>query len=884
MRPLYLAAVALIAASCPVIAATPNDRTQEWVRLDSEIQRATQAMASDADSARPAVEELLRRVDIINSASDAQREESTLSRAKREALRGPLYNLRLALEQPVMASQIAKHAIQPRGPLMSAEGVAGVSCEEAIELVPNQPMRIEIPGNASRWITVRSPLGASAPLAISTLGSDIDAAVSVYEDCRETGKTAISSGDDNYGLQAIVLLPPAAHPLLVELRNQGERGIAFVDAISAVTINGRVTRSDTAAPISNMRIDAYRGSNAGSTQYAGSSTSMGNGDYQLVPLLINGANTYVRTFGPTNQPQFVDQAWNNILCMPASGLPDCGPGTPSAAATGDDVTVFNIDFSLTTGATIYGQVVDRSGNAVSGAKVSISKVGTPPATARTTLADVSGRYRMNALPNGQYRVEASASGYKSQIFREFDCDIDCGQIAGNPVVAVEFGQSLANFSLSRGGSIHVSVTVDGQPTSATSYVYAADPAGTVVAQAYASAPGSAPGSIGILGPLPTGTYRVRVEGAGLASEYYQDIVCADACGPAEFQAATPILISNDAPPVAIRIDLAQVPELTGIVTSTSGGAIPNAVITLVRDNSIQASTQTLSDGTYRVRAPALGGYVVHASSLNHVDEAYDDVPCANALTASNCLGTTMVNFAFGTVPPTADFELSPSATIRGRVTKLRPNQSFQISALTTLNQGIGDGRFSQLSDGTYQLADLPEGQFHFGLLPGSGGRLQLYQNLDCGAQASLFTQCPASGATPVKLVNGSVVQGIDFSYRSRYGRLGQVTDEQTGFPLPGIIIDVFTIQGGDRFGSTTTDIDGRFDVAPAYGGPAFAVATDNYFGYVNEIYNNIECAVGSVYLGTCPLTGATPVAFPGDGSELLIALRREDVVFQSGFD
>ena len=882
MRPLFFSALAVIAASGSVVAATDNDRLQDWVRLDSEIQRATKALTSDAEGSRPAVEELLKRVDAINGALDAGRDESMLSRAKRSALGGPLYNLRLALGQPAMASRMAMRTAQARGPLMSADGVAGVSCEQAIELVAGQPMRIEIPTNSSRWIAVRSPLGASAPLAVTTMGSEIDAAVNVYADCRETTNAAISSGDDNYGLQAIALLPPAAHPLMVELRNQSQRGIATIDAVTAVTINGRVTRSDTAAPIYGMRIEAYQGGVPASTQFVGQTSAQNNGDYQLVTYASGVTqNTYVRTKNSSYDPLFVNEAWDNVACSVDYGLSSCGPGLPTAVATEDGGTVSNIDFALSPGATIHGQVLARSGTPVSGGSVSVNQVGATPSAARTTRTDASGRYIVGALANGQYRVVASENGYMTQVFSNLDCDLNCGQIAGTPVPAIEFGQSLANFSLSRSNTIRVTLSVDGQSIDSygSAQLYAVNPAGMDVANATTNNMG-----VVLLGPLPAGTYRVRAQGFGMISEYYQDIVCAGVCGPAEFQAATMISVSNDAPPVEIAMELARVPELSGIVSDTSGAPIGGAVITLF-GSSYQATATTNGDGTYRVRAPALGAYSVLASSPNHVDELFDNIPCNNFSTVGTCPGGTLVNFSVGVAPSPVNFELAPSAKVRGRVSKLPVGTSFQVFALTSLNASTYDGVFSAQSDGIYQLSDLSSGEFRFGFQPISYGRLKLFENIDCGPQAYNFAQCPVSGATSVSVAAGSIVDGIDFTYRSKTGRLGQVTDEATGLPLAGIIIDGFNSQSLQLVKSITSDIDGRFDIGPDYSSESFVLATDNFRGYRNEVYNNIQCAVGSsVYLGTCPLTGATPIVFPGDASEIFIALRRDDAVFHSGFD
>lgn len=660
MSPLIIAGIVLISLSGFAKATTETENLRDWVRLDAEIQRTTQALATDAERSHFAAETLLKRAETIKATFDAGREESDLSRAKRSALGGPLHNLRLALEHPEMPIRIAAQPNTVRGPVLSAEGVAGVACEQAIELVAGQPMRIEVPANGSRWIAVRSPLDASSPMAMTTVGSDIDAAVDVYADCRETGKTALSSGDDNYGLQAIALLPPAAHPLLVKLRNLGERGIVTVDAVQAVTISGRVTRVDNGAAVTGMRVEAYRGSTPTASQSYGSASSQINGNYQIVTYSGGtGFNTYVRTSSPSYQVvRFVDEAFDNIPCSSEYGFSSCLPGVPTAVATEDGVSVSNINFALSPGATIHGQVVDRSGNPAA-ASITVNQVGAAASLARTSSTDAAGRYSISALTNGQYRAVASGNGYKSQVFRDFDCDTNCGQIAGTPIVASEFGIYEADFSLSKGSSIRVSLTVEGQPHQVGDFAQARafDVAGTQVA----SSSNTNPGSPLVLGPLTAGLYRVRVEGTGLLSEYYQDVVCAALCGPAEFQAATPISVSNDTAPVDIAMDVGRVPEIVGTVTSTSGVPIPNALITIFPSGSQQYAVAA-SNGTYRIRPPSAGSYLVGASTTSHIDEVYDNIPC-NGSSIQSCAGATSVYVGAGVVPAPVNFELAPSARI-----------------------------------------------------------------------------------------------------------------------------------------------------------------------------------------------------------------------------
>lgn len=806
----------------------------------------------------------------------------SMDMAKADALRGPLHNLRLALDRPTDARHLLSQQSASAAMLHSAESRAGSGCFDAVPLEPGQPLQMEIAANGDRWITVPGAQASDGSSAISTFGSEIDAALEVYLDCREFAKGPIARGDDNYGLQAVVALPQATHPLMLRVRNLGGGGIASIHQIRAVTVNGRVTRSDTAAPIANKRIEAFQGTSPANASYVGQATTQADGTYQLVTFFGGSSNTYVRTASSSFEISTVDEAWDNVVCSGSFGLSSCGPGMPTPVATADGVTVNNIQFALSPGATIYGQVVDRAGVAVRNAQVTANQIGAPQSDQRDTLTDETGRYRLSALRPGQFRVLATAQGHTPQVFRGFDCISDCGQIGGTPVNAVEFDVSRADFSLSRSGSIAVTVTVEGQPLDQTTGVELTvlNAAGNGAASGFASA---SQGTVS-LGPLAAGSYRVRASGSGLVSEYYLDVECAAQCGPAEFQAAQPLAVSNDMAPVTIGMDLRRLPEVGGLVTDSNGAPIAGARIRLIRDFS-EASVLTGTNGRYAVRPLAAGSHLVHASTPAHVDEAHSNVPCAISFGGS-CPGATLVDLTAGAAVPPIDFQLDESPAISGRVTNLPASSQFD--SIVPLTVGNAEqpqrGTFTQLADGRYTLTDLQSGPTRFGFSGSSSGRLQLFRDIDCGSQVFSFSQCPANGPTNLSLAVGGDIPGVDFSFVSRNGRQGRVTDAVTGLPLAGIIIDAFNVPTGARMRSATTDVDGRFDIFVDFGSASYFLATDNFIGYRNEVYSERECPVGSVYLGNCSLAGATPVAFPGTGSQILFTLRAEFVLFSSGFE
>src|SRR5579871_2157048 len=60
--------------------------------------------------------------------------------------------------------------------------------------------------------------------------------------------------------------------------------------------------------------------------------------------------------------------------------------------------------------TISGIVSDSTGGGIPNAQVTVSNVGT--GATRTATTNVSGAYRIDLLPVGEYEVEVSASGFK----------------------------------------------------------------------------------------------------------------------------------------------------------------------------------------------------------------------------------------------------------------------------------------------------------------------------------------------------------------------------------------------------------------------------------------------------------------------------------------
>jgi len=64
------------------------------------------------------------------------------------------------------------------------------------------------------------------------------------------------------------------------------------------------------------------------------------------------------------------------------------------------------------------------------------------------------------------------------------------------------------------------------------------------------------------------------------------------------------------------------------------------------------------------------------------------------------------------------------------------------------------------------------------------------------------------------------------------------------------------------------------------------LSTDNDRGLINEVWQDIPCPAGSVFFGSCALTGFTPVTLPAaaNAPEIVWSLGRSLPLFADGFE
>lgn len=227
----------------------------------------------------------------------------------------------------------------------------------------------------------------------------------------------------------------------------GSQGIEVNFAMSLPgRISGRVEDGVTHANLSSIRLRLFRANG----QPSGSTVTDQNGNYAFEGLDDNAYGVCIINASDI----YVDQCWNQVL--PNSYTTPTNY-QPIFLSSGESLK--NIDFSLTTGATISGVVSDRVVNQAL-ADFPIAVTLTDSMFGSRTLeveTDQNGRYILPGLAPSSYRIglESRSRFYTPQIFRDNDCWINsCFGIAGEPVVISSLGDApdTIDFRLARGGS------------------------------------------------------------------------------------------------------------------------------------------------------------------------------------------------------------------------------------------------------------------------------------------------------------------------------------------------------------------------------------------------------------------------------------------------
>jgi hypothetical protein len=244
-----------------------------------------------------------------------------------------------------------------------------------------------------------------------------------------------------------------------------------------------------------------------------------------------------------------------------------------------------------------------------------------------------------------------------------------------------------------------------------------------------------------------------------------------------------------------------------------------------------------------------------------------------------------------TVERTADAQLTRSASISGRITQDNSPLAYRVAYIDLFDANrIFQRGYSTVADvnGNYRLDDLPAGD-HFIGISVSGTFAQLYNGVDCPLSSGngAFSACAFGQARLITNADNRNESGINFNLLSQGARRVHVVDIANGAPLGNVSIDVWRTTG-TRVATSVTAANGIASVSMDYNLPAmYSISTDNAHGFIDEVYDDRACPLGSAYLGQCSLLGASTIALPATEASLAaieIGLSDGDGLFGSSFE
>jgi protocatechuate 3,4-dioxygenase beta subunit len=357
----------------------------------------------------------------------------------------------------------------------------------------------------------------------------------------------------------------------------------------AGSISGRVVDED-GHPIEEAFVWAEAADGSGGN----GSTTDAEGYYTITGLV--SGDYVVRAQAQGKVPRYFDNAVNY--------------GDASVVTVTASANTGNINFQLTAGGSISGQVIDGEGNPVEGAVLwaidgNWNDFG-------EVFTDTDGQYTISGLPDGDYRVYVQAEGYALQYYSAASNYDDASLVT----VAAPYVTGGIDFALTLGGGISGRVTdTEGNPI-ADAWVHARTYGVFDGGNAYSGFTDS-DGFYTISGML-SGDYSVFAVAAGYALELY------DGAGNI-VDDATAITVFAPAITEGIDFALTRAGSISGRVVDEEGNPIEGANVSAQGNRGRGNGSTTDAEGYYTIIGLVSGDYVVRVEAEGKVPLYFDNV-------------------------------------------------------------------------------------------------------------------------------------------------------------------------------------------------------------------------------------------------------------------
>jgi hypothetical protein len=594
------------------------------------------------------------------------------------------------------------------------------------------------------------------------------------------------------------------------------------------TISGKITDANS-VPLQNVDVFIYN-VNGGLWSFFGYTDA--SGVYSIPGRFPTG--TY---YAKTNNSGYIDQVYNGITCL------SCDPtiGTPISVTAGAETK--NINFVLQQGGSISGKVLDAVNN--TGIFSTVEAFDTNGNLAGSaSINNATGAYKINGLPAGTYyAITINKAGYIDQLYNGGQCAFQkCNPTSGTPIV-VTLGVTTPNidFALQRGGRVAGYVTNAANSvgiSGATVRIYDAN--GSFVTSQDSFSNGLYVSGTG----LPTGTYFARTSNdLGYLDQLYNGISCALGCSA---KSGTPISVTAGTTVTNINFALQKGGTISGKVTDANTSApVPNVFVDIY-DGSGSFITNGVSNGAGNYTTfdglPAGTYYALTSNSQGYINRLFNGIQCG--LLCDPTTGTKIV-VTVAANTPNINFSLTKGGTIGGKVTDAGSSAPLS-SVSVNLYDASGTSVSTSLTNGagTYSFTGLPPGTYFARATNSFGYINQLFSGIQCP-----FSSCTPTSGTPIVLSSGGTVSNINFGLQKGGTINGKVTDAANAQPLSAVSVHIYDATGKFVTSGTTNSLGIYVSSAGLPSGNYFA-RTSNSQGYVEQLYQGIQCAGCTVTTGT----------------------------------
>ncbi|WP_376694699.1 carboxypeptidase regulatory-like domain-containing protein [Wenzhouxiangella sp. EGI_FJ10305] len=510
-----------------------------------------------------------------------------------------------------------------------------------------------------------------------------------------------------------------------------------------------------------------------------SATSGIDGSYEIGGL--PAGNIYLRTNAPGS---FTDQVYAGFDCVPVC---DALNGTAVTVSAGG--LAGGVDFSLTPGGGIAGQLTDQSDNPLSAVQVEVyNRLGTTVATVNTNAA---GDYIARGLSDGRHFVRTrNGRGLVDEVYRDLGCTpTPCIMGTGTAIDLTGGIVEGIDFSLAGGSTISGTATDQfGNPLPSGEVVLYGE-LGREVKRAPISS-----GTWSLTGIADGSYFLVVLNGSRLIDELFADIPCPG--GQCDITQGTPLVVGDaGAAPEAldavrdsskaarstgegpIEFSLQPGSLIRGHVENGQGKGIANATITFFNAaGEVVGQASTNGAGDYESSAALSAGTYFAATSdglergigNGLVNQLYSGGACA--LECDVTAGTEIV--LDGQLDAEGiDFSAQAGGSLSGLAVDGSDNGLVGTEIQVFNGQGQLAGKSAVDSLGNWTVDGLPDGNYYVLL---KTDLLEQYDDFVVGLGACVTcdptsgTQFTISGASSEQagslvLNRGDIIFQSDFS-------------------------------------------------------------------------------------------------------------------------